>query len=379
MERLIENSRHLLADPEFDFGKYADLVITAHKRFGARVSGYFSLSYGDVFKQGINPDDYFKLTESAVEEGGKIFATWCVYSLPGVIEAGCDPEQFKSNANRVNKIGGIRMVKPFVLNATAALEAGMSIPEFSDLTIQATRDLGKDTAYWIVRNMTHLAKLGYNPYHFLEECKGLKKDKGEKAARWYASGFTDVIDTKKDIKRRLYEMKQDLQREPDNSGLLEYLSYWEERNASLNPLEFRDGYIKLLLSLGQSAATFYSLSTRHRWPQGFFAEGRMEGLKKLPDKIIEFHKAVNKKVFNAAMWFVLKITEDPLEVVKLLEEIAEAAKTKDDKSIIDALRYTYGNKKIDRAVDFECELKRQGAIVDGPVDEEECGEPNSYE
>lgn len=385
-ERLIENSRHLLTDPEFDFGKYADLVITAYKRFGRTVSSYFSLSYGSVFRQGISPDDYFKLTESAVEEGGKggkkgkEFAAWYVYSLPGVMKAGCDPEQFKSKASVVNKIGGIRMVKPFVLNAATALETGISIPEFSDLTIQATRTLGKETAYWVIRNMAYLARLGHNPYDFLEECKALLAEKGEKAARWYASGFTDLIEAKKDIEQRLYEMKEDLQREPNNWSLRRALNYWESRNTSLNPLEFRDGYFKLLLSLGQSAATFYSLSARPKWPQGFFAEERMEGVRQLPDKIFEFHEAVNKKVFNAAMWYVLKITDDPSKVVELLEKIAEASKTKDAKSIRDALRYTYGNKKINHTVDFESELERQEVVV-GDYEDEEEGEwgYNPYE
>lgn len=383
-ERLIVNCSSLWQNPKFDFDEYSELVAKAYQRFGLRAGGYFSLSYEPIFNQGIAPKEYFDLVEGAVDNGGRIFAGWYAYGLPDVLEKKGDPLEFRFAAYRVNEGGGLKVAIPFILNAPRTLdEGGIGLQNFARLSLKATKTLGKETASFIVRNMFDLDALGYTVEQFLLDTQKLYDEKGEKAAFWYASGFTDLLKHKKELERMAKRERNgniyilgDPEMHRWYSLAEKHKEELREANVSFNPLDFGKEYMRLLESVGKNAATFYSFSTKkwNSWESE--APEQLKNFKLIPSKIVELHARVNKKVFNSAMWFVLKMGHNPNSVIRHLEDTMTNFEEFGEKEAIKALAYTAGiGRKGGRPFGLELPRSHVGIYDDpqGSLTEERWG------
>lgn len=344
-ERFIENCGSLWQNPKFKFSEYSDLVSKAYQMFGSLAGGYFSLSYSKVFNLGINPKDYFDWVDGAIASVGKTYAGWYAYGLPAVLEKGGDPLEFRSNACRVYRRGGLKVAVPFILNAPETIgERKIGLEEFSNLALESIETLGKNTASHVVRNMADLDNLGYSCEQFLSDVQKISDKKGDKAALWYVLGFTGLIKQKKRIENELSLGRNSVCMDEDmEKWRLERAENLEKASKSFNPLIFGKEYIKLLKESGKSAATFYSLSA-NKWDNFRHWEilEEMENFKLIPHKITELRLKVSKKVFNSALWFILKMGHNPKTVVRHLEDTMIFFDEIGEEGTIRALKYTAG-------------------------------------
>ena len=343
-ERLIGNCNSLWQDPRFDFDKYGEVVGKAYQQFGSRAGSYFNLSYPAVFNLGIAPEDYFDLVNAAVESGGKVYAGWYAYGLPDVLKEKIDPSEFRSSAYVVYKRGGLKVAVPFILNAPKMLKKGdIKLQDLTQLSVEITESLGKKTAQWVIKNMADLDMAGYSRDKFRSDVQELNDTEGEKAAFWYAFGFTDLLKHKREALERLGSLQQDTVNDEDyDKWIARQADDFNKKNMKFNPLNFGREYVAILKAFGANAATFYSFSTRG-WD--FLPRDLPEQLNNfmlIPSRITELHAKVNKKVFNSAMWFILKMERNPKNVVKHLEDTIIKFEEAGEKETIVSLAYTAG-------------------------------------
>lgn len=362
-ERLIENCDSLWQDPKFKFNEYSELVHKAYQRFGSRAAGYFSLSYGSIFNLGVPPRDYFDWVAGAVDAGGKIYASWYAYGLPDVLKENGDPLEFRSTASRVYRRGGLKVAIPFILNAPQVVgEKKIGLQDFTHMSLEAIETLGKETSAEVVRNMVGLDNLGYEAKQFLLDAQKLSDEKGGKAAFWFAAGFTDLLKYKnEDLKglrsslERVYDSREYIE-SLRSMSLLDLVKAYEDSEKSrikrleqlakvdtdFNPLDFGKEYVKLLGSIGKNAATFYAFSAKKWDINRYELPEQLDYFKLIPDKIIELRSKVSKKVFNSAMWFILKMGHGPKTVVKHLEDTTIKFEEIGENETMKILAYTAG-------------------------------------
>lgn len=349
-ERLLENCQKYLGDPNFNLGQYLNLTIQGYQHFGLRAGSQFSRSYGEMYRLGVDPNDYFHWVEEAVVCGKRVFGSWFAYGLPSVIAKEGKAEEFKDQAISVRENGNLEVAKSFILHTGDALEVGITIERFGELANKSIVTLGKKCAPWLIRNMPGLSDLGYSPEQFLHDTETLAEQRGERAARWYASGFTQLLEIKKSVKREIKETEEKARQYP---GLRRKIWGLKEIDKKLDPLVFAENYLQLLYSYGQALATFYSVAAG-RWgpfsPQWVnLDEGLLDQIDyfhQVPDKIIGLYYTVSKTVFHKAAWFIPNKTAiDPKSLVHLLDSIISFYETHEERATIQAIAYTHGVAK----------------------------------
>lgn len=248
-------------------------------------------------------------------------------------------------------MGGQRILKPFVLDAHSMQRMKITTREFADISERAIETLGRDVAYWVLRNMTLLTQLGYDPYKFSSDTERLLQERGANVARWYASGFGGVAEVKFELLEQIRRIEK--MRVKDLESYFKYnfeetLLELRRRNDAFDPLEFKEKYLEILDAVGQSAATCYAICMREGMPS--WRAHEVSELQSLPEELKEFHRHVSKKVFSSAMWFAPKIAG--VHVVKVLNDIERVSAEHDEEVAIDAIKYTYGIKKREGTQDF---------------------------
>lgn len=348
LERFFEDTADVPADRMRECAK---LFLKAYTQFGYNVSDYFILRYSEALGTGLNPQDYFDFVATAVSEGGRRFGAWYAYALPHAYGAGADPIDFMENASRVCAYG-IAVLRPFVLGAPGLLKRGFTSEALADLAEAAVAGTDEKTASWILRNMGSLAGLGYNPEDFLADTIRLAKERGEKAALWYAYGFSGMVRLAEHFDREARPLKWNgndpkLRQELERTNKKRMSRAMKKRGA-LKPERFKDGYMDLLGS-GQSAATFYSLSVRIQEdthiPSISPVSGEYTYFSDIPEATKRLKSRANRKVFSSAMWFVPKIVSSPVYAAPMLDAIASEFSQYGEADTLAAIYYTHGMRR----------------------------------
>lgn len=330
-QRFFENSRHIFGDPRFDFTIYTELFLSTYKKCGHNVGDYFTVAYPTVIESGLDPNTFHYFVGIAVMEGGRRFGAWCTSYIPEIHRRGGDLPTFIKDALRVYKFGGLNLLKPFVRNAAALLELGVTTTQFADLAEDTTNNFGNQTAYWIVKNVAGLTKLGYGCKELAEDTTRLLETHGKQAASWFVSGFSGIVDP-----------LEILDKNPDPPHWAKAL---HQQRGCLDPQQYKRHYLELLDTGEQKAATFYSFAIRPRGHSILALPKNFEYLESIPASIQDLHKRVSRKVFSEAAWFIPKTAADPSFVPHLLDDIANFFETYGEQSTVDAIRYTYGMRR----------------------------------
>ncbi|GEM_PF-6820903 len=346
LERFFENSSKHMGEAWFDFDKYAELFLAAHKEFGHLTGDYFSLRYIAALERGLQPEEYYNHVRRAVEEGGKRFGSLYAYVLPEVLGEGVKAGDFMDEMLAVYLTGRLRVLKPYALNAAHMQRMGVETYNFAQISEWAAEQFGKETASWIIMNIPHAVKAGYNPSRFLLQCTKMSRKGGEQAAKWYASWLGGLLKIKEKISEHHRKTEELVTRFKDPE-FHDALDFWEDMEQNFDPLKYKENYSAVLDSAGQSAATAYTLLL----PKVYYC-GDHEKLKsqlrtyceELPERFAGFKKSVSKKVFSSAMWFLPKISYVE-NAVAMLDSIETATKKLDDKKVVEAIKYTYGCAK----------------------------------
>lgn len=282
-ERFLDVYRSLKhSTPNFDGNSFFQQYLTLSRELNP-LKAFFCFAdpehYNFICKNGIDPRHYYENILSASEKGGKNFAGWYGYYAPWILRQGGDVNELLKESVRVHGAGGLMISKPFLYNASEALESGLSLSDFSDQCAQMAGEVGKNTAHWMARAIP-LVKKADQDYDFeslLRDAKVLF-GKNKKAALWYGYGLYQVLHDQFS-RKDMWPFK------------------WEAE--PINIYEFRNNFGSLLTKYGLSAAVLYSLSTKDI---GDRCAWKIPYVQAFPRKIEELQKCTTKKIFTAALW-----------------------------------------------------------------------------
>lgn len=353
-ERLIENWLLPDSDVEINFSEYRDLQIKAYERFGKKVGAYFGLSYKPAIIQGLSGQEYFDLVAQAVKDQGRLVARWFAYGLPEVLAVGGDPHEYRRALKRVYQAGKTKIMKTYAHQAPKMEAYDFTLSESADYVVETISQLGEELGFWVVRHMETVNELGYHPYLFSKDTQRLLEEKGERAARWYASGFAGFLATMKFLNTEIEDRKTGYKRNWPPS-----IEELERGKTLLDPQAYKEEYLRLLATVGQGGATFLARcmgGLREDVWRSVDRGEKMVDLRCFADEIIVFKTRVSKKVFNQTVWFLPKIASRRRfgkyrfymginRIGLFLKEITELYEEEGEEITINAIRYTHGIRR----------------------------------